>query len=896
MRRGYKHRRNAFLPVVDDCLKDSSVKISDSLRTFMQQWAQLRHENRHDMLLGRGKSVYHQLYQKIVPLLEEERHSHVKLQKLYDERDMFTRFSHWIVGGDGWAYDIGFGGLDHVLASEEHVRVLVLDTEMYSNTGGQASKATPAGAQVKFAETGKETAKKDLGRYAMTHRNVYVASISIHANHQQAVRALLEAEAYPGPAIIVCYCPCIAHGYGLADALEHCRKAVETGYWPLYRFNPQNRLSGNNPFQLDSKKITGNLLQFLQEENRYASVMRMAPAHAKELDSKLQGHITETNRLLKSLLESESGEGKDAAAAGSSSGVTILYGSETGNAQELATALRGDLVARGSKGTQLSSLDDFEFADLPKQSTLIIVCSTCGLGEFPANARQMWKKLADPTLGMQFLAGVKYAVFGLGDSGYSQFCAAAAAFDMRLQELGATRIMTRGTGDDKAEDKYYSGWESWTPQLWPRLELPNRPVKQERLRSPLNVTVSPGGAVAAAKITSLAPPGFTVVPRVAHRLLTPKGYDRDIRHYEFDIRGTGLKYNCGDALAVFPHNDPKLVEEFCRFLKLDAKSELNVAAKPGENAPWIPTELSIGQLFGCVLDVFGKPNKKFYELLAPFATNPKEREELSLIGCEEGKGKFRELQERMVTYAEVLELYPSARPELEHLMVMVPRIRPRLYSISSDHGMHPDKIHLTVVEVNWEVERNGAKKARFGQCTSYLKSTTEKEFAVQVTKSAIKTPTDESIPLILVGMGTGLAPWRGLSQHRVHLHKQGKTAGPVRLYFGARKRSQEFLYENEFEEYAKSGVLTLRTAFSRDQAKKIYVQHRLEEDGEIIYKQMTQQGAYFYVCGSARQLPADIYAAMKKIVMRHGACSEVDAEAQLASWKLEGRYTVEAFS
>ena len=179
---------------------------------------------------------------------------------------MFGRSSFWIVGGDGCAYDIGYGGLDHVIASEEHVNILVLDTEMYSNTGGQASKATPKGAMAKFAEGGKLTQKKDLGQMAMTYKNVYVASICVHVNPQQAVRALIEADAYPGPSLILSYTPCMSQGFPMAESIQHCQMAVDSGYWPLYRYNPEAAAHGNNPFQLDSRKIKGDLFKLLAKD------------------------------------------------------------------------------------------------------------------------------------------------------------------------------------------------------------------------------------------------------------------------------------------------------------------------------------------------------------------------------------------------------------------------------------------------------------------------------------------------------------------------------------------------------------------------------------------------------------------------------------------------------
>lgn len=194
--------------------------------------------------------------------------------------DYFVKRSTWIIGGDGWAYDIGYGGLDHVLASGENVNVLVLDTEVYSNTGGQASKATPTGAIAQFAAGGKPIKKKDLGMMAMSYGYVYVAQVAMGANQNQTLKALAEAEAWDGPSIVICYSPCINHGMkgGLTVAQKHMKQAVEVGYWHLYRFNPILKGEGKNPFVLDSKEPTGDFASFLKSEVRYASLLKRYPA------------------------------------------------------------------------------------------------------------------------------------------------------------------------------------------------------------------------------------------------------------------------------------------------------------------------------------------------------------------------------------------------------------------------------------------------------------------------------------------------------------------------------------------------------------------------------------------------------------------------------------------
>ena len=197
--------------------------------------------------------------------------------------DHLTRRSVWIVGGDGWAYDIGSGGLDHVLASGYDVNALVLDTEVYSNTGGQMSKATPLGAVAKFAASGKSMPTKDLALQAIALANVYVARVAIGADPQQTLTAFREAEAYDGPSLIIAYSHCIAHGYDMKDGLDQQYRAVTSGHWPLIRYNPVLRDAGRNPFLLDSPRPRMTLAQYRQRELRFTALDNIDPARAERL-------------------------------------------------------------------------------------------------------------------------------------------------------------------------------------------------------------------------------------------------------------------------------------------------------------------------------------------------------------------------------------------------------------------------------------------------------------------------------------------------------------------------------------------------------------------------------------------------------------------------------------
>ena len=227
---------------------------------------------------------------RLIAVLEKTKDQDPILADLYENKDYLFRRSQWLIGGDGWSYDIDYDGLDHALAAGEDINVLVLDTEVYSNTGGQASKATPAAAIAKFAASGKRTKKKDLGRIFMTYDYIYVAQIAIGADKAQALKAIKEAEAYPGPSIVIAYCPCINHGIktGMGQSQLEAKHAVECGYWALYRYNPTLIGSGQNPFTLDSKEPTGNFRDFLMNEVRFSSLKIAFPDVAEGLLEKTE--------------------------------------------------------------------------------------------------------------------------------------------------------------------------------------------------------------------------------------------------------------------------------------------------------------------------------------------------------------------------------------------------------------------------------------------------------------------------------------------------------------------------------------------------------------------------------------------------------------------------------
>ena len=224
-----------------------------------------------------------------------------------DLKDYLVKKSIWALGGDGWAYDIGYGGLDHVLASGENINILVFDTEVYSNTGGQASKATPAAAIAKFAASGKRIKKKDLGMMAMSYGYVYVAQVGMGADKNQLMKAMVEAEAYDGPSLIIAYAPCINHGLkkGMGKSQENIKDAVDAGYWNLYRYNPDLKKKGKNPFILDSKEPTKSFRDFILEQTRYSSLAKEFPEVADKLFALTEEDAKERFAGYKKLAEQE---------------------------------------------------------------------------------------------------------------------------------------------------------------------------------------------------------------------------------------------------------------------------------------------------------------------------------------------------------------------------------------------------------------------------------------------------------------------------------------------------------------------------------------------------------------------------------------------------------------
>ena len=287
-----RHLKEVMLELVQ-------LPVDDVLREHFEDWIQYEQDG----------EVLKEVCEKIIRDIEHYESKNERVNELIEEirknSDYLMKRSIWILGGDGWAYDIGFSGLDHVLASGDDVNILVFDTEIYSNTGGQSSKSTPIAAIAKFAAGGKRIGKKDLGRMMMTYGNVYVAQVGMHADNAQLMKAFTEAEQYKGPSIVLAYAPCISHGLkkGMGRSMENIKEAVNCGYWHLYRYNPERKKEGLNPMQLDSKEPKLSFREFIEKQVRYTALIKQNPTLAEELFSKAELNAREKYEILKMMSE-----------------------------------------------------------------------------------------------------------------------------------------------------------------------------------------------------------------------------------------------------------------------------------------------------------------------------------------------------------------------------------------------------------------------------------------------------------------------------------------------------------------------------------------------------------------------------------------------------------------
>ncbi|KAI0515067.1 sulfite reductase flavoprotein component [Xylaria bambusicola] len=378
-----------------------------------------------------------------------------------------------------------------------------------------------------------------------------------------------------------------------------------------------------------------------------------------------------------------------------------------------------------------------------------------------------------------------------------------------------------------------------------------------------------------------------------NRRLTPTTYDRNIFHIEFDLGTSGLTYKIGEALGIHAENDSELVLEFIKSYGLNAGDLVQV---PSRENPAIVDTRTVYQTLTQTIDIFGKPPKRFYESLAEYATDELEKKKLASLGGSEGADEFKRRSEiDFATFADILEEFKSARPSFPELVRLVGPLKRREYSIASAQAVSPTSVALMIVVVDW-VDSQG--RTRYGQATRYLsRLPVGAAVTASVKPSVMKLPTRDDAPLIMAGLGTGLAPFRAFVQYRAMQKAQGKEIGAILLYLGSRHQREEYLYGEEWEAYLDAGVITLLgAAFSRDQPQKIYIQDRMRQTMNDIVRAYIKDEGSFYLCGPTWPVP-DVTDVLKEAIAAEARMSgrKVDPTKEIDRLKEDGRYVLEVY-
>ncbi|XP_011187815.1 NADPH--cytochrome P450 reductase isoform X1 [Zeugodacus cucurbitae] len=595
--------------------------------------------------------------------------------------------------------------------------------------------------------------------------------------------------------------------------------------------------------------------------------------------------------------------------------LVVFYGSQTGTGEEFAGRLAKEGIRYRLKGMvadpeECDMEELLQLKDIP--NSLAVFClATYGEGDPTDNAMEFFEWLSN---GDADLNGLNYAVFGLGNKTYEHYNKMAIYVDQRLEELGATRVFELGLGDDDAniEDDFIT----WKDRFWPAvcdffgIEGGGEEVLMRQYRLLEQPNVQPDriytGEIARLHSLQNQRPPFDaknpfLAPIIVNRELH-KGGDRSCMHIELDISGSKMRYDAGDHVAMYPINDTELVEKLGKLCNADLDtvfSLINTDTDSSKKHPF-PCPTTYRTALKHYLEITAIPRTHILKELAEYCTDEADKEFLRSMSSitPEGKEKYQSwIQDACRNIVHILEDIKSCRPPIDHICELLPRLQPRYYSISSSSKLHPNYVHVTAVLVQYKTPTG---RVNNGVATTYLKKKQPGDEDVRVPvfirKSQFRLPTKPEIPIIMVGPGTGLAPFRGFIQERQHLRDEGKNVGESILYFGCRKRSEDYIYEEELEEFIKKGSLTMKTAFSRDQNEKVYVTHLIEKDADLIWNVIGENKGHFYICGDAKNMAVDVRNILVKILVTKGNMSEADAVQYLKKMEAQKRYSADVWS
>lgn len=598
--------------------------------------------------------------------------------------------------------------------------------------------------------------------------------------------------------------------------------------------------------------------------------------------------------------------------------VIVFYGSQTGTAEEFAGRLAKEATRYGMKGmvADPEECDMSELAQLTEvENHLAIFCvATYGEGDPTDNAQEFYEFLQN---GDEQLDGVQYTVFGLGNKTYEHYNAMGKYVDKRMTELGAIKVYDLGLGDDDAnmEDDFIT----WKDAMWPKvceffgIEALAQEISMRQYKLTVHEDYDPArlytGEIArlnSLQIGNQRPPFDSKNPFMAEITVNKelfKGGDRNCMHIELNIEGSRIRYNSGDHVAIYPVNDPALVNRLAELTGENLEKIItltNVDEDSSKKHPF-PCPCTYLTALSHYVDITALPRTHVLKELAEYTSENTEKEKLLFMSgtSEAGKAEYQKWVVNDVrSIVHILEDLPSCKPPLDYLCELLPRLQARYYSISSSGKLHPNTIHVTANVLKYETPTGRTNK---GVCTTYLHKLKpdngiKYHVPIFVRKSQFRLPSKPQTPVLMIGPGTGIAPFRGFIQDRILQKEEGKPVGETVLYFGCRNKANDFLYEEELTACRDSSLLKLYVAFSRDQANKVYVTHLIEENMADVWRIIGKENGHLYVCGDAKNMARDVNASIIKACQTEGGMTQGEAELFVKKMINQKRYSSDVWS